>query len=117
MCTCAQVAGALLIAVVIKIAGNVLKTFATSLALLVTCGWSMVLFDFVPTRLFGMGVMLTSMSMWLYARPDDAVALVAAARGLLCPKRAAAAGKDGNGNGHGAALLPAAAPTRTVHPA
>lgn len=37
-----QVAGALCTAVVIKFAGNVLKTFATVLALLCTCAWSMV---------------------------------------------------------------------------
>jgi UDP-sugar transporter A1/2/3 len=47
-----QVFGALLTAVVIKFAGNVLKTFATVLALLCTCAWSMLLFqDFQPTRL------------------------------------------------------------------
>ena len=37
-----QVAGALLTAIVIKFAGNILKTFATVLALLLTCVWSMV---------------------------------------------------------------------------
>ena len=34
-----QVIGSLCTAVVIKFAGNVLKTFATVLALLCTCGW------------------------------------------------------------------------------
>ena len=37
-----QLVGALCTAVVIKFAGNVLKTFATVLALLCTCGWSIV---------------------------------------------------------------------------
>ena len=74
-----QVVGALCTAVVIKFAGNVslcrgcasrvihsscnrawrrqvLKTSATVLALLLTCGSSMVLFDFHPTQLFFEGI-------------------------------------------------------------
>ena len=70
-----QVAGALLTAIVIKFAGNILKTFATVLALLLTCVWSMVLFDFHPTPLFSAGIAITATSVWLYARPDDASAL------------------------------------------
>ena len=66
-----QVGGALLTAVVIKHAGNVLKTFATVLAILLTIIWSMVLFDFHPTALFGIGALLVAASVFLYARPDD----------------------------------------------
>jgi len=66
-----QVVGALCTAVVIKFAGNVLKTFATVLALLLTCGSSMVLFDFHPTQLFFEGIGLVCVSVWLYARPGD----------------------------------------------
>lgn len=65
-----QVAGALLTAFVIKFAGNVLKTFATVLALLCTCGVSTLLFDFHPTPLFGLGVAATAASIWLYASPS-----------------------------------------------
>jgi hypothetical protein len=65
-----QVAGALLTAFVIKFAGNVLKTFATVLALLCTCAVSTFLFDFRPTPLFGLGVAATAGSIWLYARPS-----------------------------------------------
>ena len=65
-----QVAGALLTAFVIKFAGNVLKTFATVLALLCTCAVSTLLFDFTPTPLFGLGVAATAASIWLYARPS-----------------------------------------------
>ncbi len=72
-----QVGGALLTAIVIKRAGNVLKTFATVLALLMTCGWCMLLFDFHPTRLFWVGVLAVAASIWLYARPDDCMALLA----------------------------------------
>ena len=63
-------AGALLTAFVIKFAGNVLKTFATVLALLCTCFASTLLFDFHPTPLFGIGVALTAVSIWLYASPS-----------------------------------------------
>lgn len=66
-----QVAGSLLTAVVIKFAGNVLKTFATVLALLATCFLSTLLFDFHPTPLFAAGVAVTATSIWLYARPAD----------------------------------------------
>lgn len=65
-----QVAGALLTAFVIKFAGNVLKTFATVLALLCTCTVSTFLFDFQPTPLFGLGISATAGSIWLYARPS-----------------------------------------------
>lgn len=65
-----QVAGALLTAFVIKFAGNVLKTFATVLALLCTCFVSCFLFDFAPTPLFWFGVAATAGSIWLYAYPS-----------------------------------------------
>lgn len=65
-----QVAGALLTAFVIKFAGNVLKTFATVLALLCTCMISTMLFDFKPTKLFAMGIATTACSIWLYAYPS-----------------------------------------------
>jgi len=79
-----QVCGALIIALVIKFAGNVLKTFATVLALLVTCVWSTFLFDFHPTALFGAGVSMTAASIWLYARPDDFTDVPKRAMALLC---------------------------------
>ena len=72
-----QVTGALLTAIVIKHAGNVLKTFAAALALLMTCGLSMLIFDFHPTALFWAGVLTVAASIWLYARPDDYLTLLA----------------------------------------
>ena len=84
-----QVAGALLTAVVIKFAGNVLKTFATVLALLCTCVISMLLFDFHPTSLFAAGVATTAISVWLYSRPKD-IGTVAAWL-LACGKMPSAA--------------------------
>ena len=65
-----QVGGALLTAFVIKFAGNVLKTFATVLALLCTCSISTFLFDFNPTVLFHVGVTITALSICMYAYPS-----------------------------------------------
>ena len=65
-----QVVGALLTAFVIKFAGNVLKTFATVLALLCTCFISTFLFDFHPTLLFHVGVTITALSIYMYAYPS-----------------------------------------------
>jgi len=62
-----QFAGAMLTAVVIKYAGNILKTFATVLALLCTCFVSMLVFHFHPTPLFWLGVATVSMSVFLYS--------------------------------------------------
>ena len=53
-----------------KVCGNVLKTFATVLALLCTCFVSCFLFDFAPTPLFWFGVAATAGSIWLYAYPS-----------------------------------------------
>ena len=57
----------MLTAVVIKYAGNILKTFATVLALLCTCFISMFVFDFLPTGLFWLGVTGVSASVVMYA--------------------------------------------------
>ncbi|KAL3920486.1 MAG: hypothetical protein SGPRY_005234 [Prymnesium sp.] len=64
-----QFAGAMLTAIVIKYAGNILKTFATVLALLCTCFVSMLVFDFFPTPLFWVGVAVVSCSVILYSMP------------------------------------------------
>lgn len=62
-----QFAGGMLAAVVIKYAGNILKTFATVLAILCTCFVSVPLFSFQPTPLFWGGVVVVSFSVWMYA--------------------------------------------------
>jgi len=62
-----QFAGGMLAAVVIKYAGNILKTFATVLAILCTCFISIPLFSFQPTPLFWGGVFVVSLSVWMYA--------------------------------------------------
>ena len=64
-------AGGLIVAVVIKYAGNILKTFAAVLAILVTCLVSYLLphLGFVATPLFGLGIASVLLSIGLYARP------------------------------------------------
>ena len=68
-----QVAGGLLIAVVIKYAGNILKTFAAVLAILATCLVSyllpQLLGGFVATPIFCLGVVTVIGSIGLYAKP------------------------------------------------
>merc|ERR1712087_197577 len=63
-----QFAGGMLAALVIKYAGNILKTFATVLAILCTCFVSIPLFDFQPTLLFWIGIIVVAGSIWLYSR-------------------------------------------------
>jgi len=63
-----QFAGGMLAALVIKYAGNILKTFATVLAILCTCFVSIPLFDFKPTALFWTGISVVAASIWLYSR-------------------------------------------------
>ena len=61
----------LIVAVVIKYAGNILKTFAAVLAILVTClvSYLMPALGFVATPLFGLGVVSVIVSIGLYSRP------------------------------------------------
>ena len=59
--------GGLLTAAVIKFAGNILKTFATSLSMIMTCLISMPLFGYQPTLLFWVGLSLTCIATVLYA--------------------------------------------------
>jgi len=63
-----QAAGGMLAAVVIKYAGNILKTFATVLAILCTCLVSIPLFAFQPTLLFWVGVAVVITAVWMYSR-------------------------------------------------
>lgn len=61
-----QAAGGLIVAVVVKYADNILKGFATSVAILISCVVSMYLFDFVLTVQFSIGTMLVMASIFLY---------------------------------------------------
>ncbi|XP_063823450.1 UDP-N-acetylglucosamine transporter [Ostrinia nubilalis] len=68
-----QAAGGLLVAVVVKYADNILKGFATSVAILISCVVSIYLFNFVLTIQFAFGTALVIGSIFLYGyvpKPD-----------------------------------------------
>jgi UDP-sugar transporter A1/2/3 len=65
-----QSAGGLIVALVVKYADNILKGFATSSAIIISCIVSMILFNFQLTFLFALGSALVIFSIFLYSKPD-----------------------------------------------
>lgn len=61
-----QAGGGLIVAVVVKYADNILKGFATSLAIVLSCFASIILFSFQVTLQFALGTMLVIASVFLY---------------------------------------------------
>lgn len=61
-----QAGGGLIVAIVVKYADNILKGFATSLAIVISCIASIYLFNFVLTFQFVLGAMLVMFSIFLY---------------------------------------------------
>ncbi|XP_053682927.1 UDP-N-acetylglucosamine transporter [Sabethes cyaneus] len=61
-----QAGGGLIVAVVVKYADNILKGFATSLAIIISCVASMYLFNFQLTLQFAVGTALVIGSVFLY---------------------------------------------------
>lgn len=61
-----QACGGLIVAVVVKYADNILKGFATSLAIVLSCVVSIYLFAFVLTAQFAFGTVLVIISIFLY---------------------------------------------------
>lgn len=61
-----QATGGLLVAMVVKYADNILKGFATSLAIVVACVASIILFNFQLTAQFSLGTVLVISSIFLY---------------------------------------------------
>lgn len=64
-----QAFGGLLVAVVVKYADNILKGFATSLAIVLSCVASIFLFDFHLTFKFGVGAGIVMLAVYLYSLP------------------------------------------------
>nr|CAG4641011.1 EOG090X098P [Eulimnadia texana] len=62
-----QALGGLLVAMVVKYADNILKGFATSLAIILSCIVSIYLFDFHLTLQFSAGTLLVMGSVFLYS--------------------------------------------------
>ena len=63
-----QSLGGILVAVVVKYADNILKGFATSAAIVISCVVSVYLFDVVLSLQFIIGTVLVLLSIFLYAR-------------------------------------------------
>ena len=72
---CIQAFGGLLTAVVIKYAGNILKAFATALAILTTCLLAMPLFDYEPTHLFWIGMVVVCIATVMYGTQPPSICL------------------------------------------
>lgn len=66
-----QAVGGLIVAVVVKYADNVLKVFATSFSILLSCIISAFLFDFRPNLLFICGACLVILSTVMYSKPES----------------------------------------------
>lgn len=67
-----QAQGGLLVAVVVKYADNILKGFATSISIIISCIVSIYVFDFVITFQFFIGASLVIASVFLYNRQASA---------------------------------------------
>jgi solute carrier family 35 (UDP-sugar transporter), member A1/2/3 len=65
-----QAVGGLVVAVVVKYADNVLKVFATSFSIVVSCVISAVLFDFRPNAAFVLGAGLVVAATVMYSAPE-----------------------------------------------
>lgn len=61
-----QACGGLLVALVVKYADNILKGFATSIAIVITCIFAMIFFEFVLTWTFLAGATLVILSIFIY---------------------------------------------------
>ena len=78
-----QAVGGLIVAVVVKYADNVLKVFASSFSILLSCIISAVAFDFRPNLFFLMGAFLVVLSTAMYSKPSKKSGPVQ--RGQLLP--------------------------------
>lgn len=66
-----QAAGGLIVAVVVKYADNVLKVFATSFSIVVSCLITAILFDFRPSFQFVIGASLVVIATVMYSAPES----------------------------------------------
>ncbi len=65
-----QAVGGLIVAVVVKYADNVLKTFASSFGIVISCIVSAIFFDFHPNLAFLIGASFVVASTVLYSKPE-----------------------------------------------
>jgi solute carrier family 35 (UDP-sugar transporter), member A1/2/3 len=65
-----QAVGGIIVALVVKYADNILKGFATSIAIILSIVASVFMFDFVVTGSFMAGAAIVLLATYLYALPD-----------------------------------------------
>lgn len=65
-----QAVGGLVVAVVVKYADNIRKSFATAVSIIISCTLSALLFDFKPTFTFLLGSGMVVGSVFLYTKED-----------------------------------------------
>ena len=68
-----QVFGGLITALVIKYADNILKGFATSLSIIISCLVSVALFNFPLTFTFTLGASVVLVATWMYNQSGNVV--------------------------------------------
>ena len=66
-----QALGGLIVAVVVRYADNILKGFATSLSIIISCVVSVFLFDYRVTLTFSLGAGLVMLAIYLYGKPQQ----------------------------------------------
>lgn len=65
-----QAVGGLVVAVVVKYADNIRKSFATAISIIISCALSTLFFAFRPTFLFFIGSAMVVGSVFLYTKQD-----------------------------------------------
>jgi solute carrier family 35 (UDP-sugar transporter), member A1/2/3 len=65
-----QAVGGLIVAVVVKYADNVLKVFASSFSIVVSCVLSAIFFDFHASFAFVVGASIVILATVMYSSPD-----------------------------------------------
>ena len=65
-----QAVGGLVVAVVVKYADNILKGFATSLSIIISCIAAAFLFSFQITVMFAIGAAFVMVAIYLYGKPQ-----------------------------------------------
>lgn len=65
-----QAVGGLIVAVVVKYADNVLKVFATSFSIVISCVLSAIFFDFHASFAFMVGASCVVLATALYSQPE-----------------------------------------------
>lgn len=66
-----QAVGGLIVALVVRYADNILKGFATSLSIILSCIASVFLFDYKITAYFIVGAALVIAAIFIYGRPQS----------------------------------------------